>query len=199
VGSGGHARSCIDVIEQDATFSIYGLTGTADDLGCEVLGYPVLGTDNELGKLRELCESALVTVGQIETPDLRKKLFSMLSELGFLMPTVIAPTAHVSSNAKVGRGSIVMHGAVVNAGACVGENCIINSMSLIEHDAIVSDHCHISTGAIVNGGALVGDGGFLGSGCLIREGIEIGRQSVVGMGVVVRHNLPDDSLITRDQ
>ncbi|MCR4308125.1 MAG: acetyltransferase [Candidatus Berkelbacteria bacterium] len=197
VGAGGHARSCIDVIEQNGEFSIFGLVGTHEEVGDEVLGYQVLGTDNDLGKLKKTCEHALITVGQIKTPKLRKKLFLMLMDLGYSLPTVVSPRSYVSRNASIGKGTIIMHGAVINAGARVGQNCIINSMSLIEHDAIVSDHCHISTGAILNGDGCVGEGSFIGSGSVIREGINLGQQCIVGMGVVVRQSQPDNSLILK--
>ena len=196
VGAGGHARACIDVVEQADEFSIQGLIGTDEEVGSEILGYRVLGTDSDLGKLRLDCEYALVTVGQIKTPNLRKRLFALLAELDYSLPTVVSPNAYVSNNASIGNGSIIMHGAVVNAGARIGLNCIINSMSLIEHDAVVADHCHVSTGAILNGNVRVGEGSFLGSGCLIREGVELGQQCIVGMGEVICQSQPDNARVS---
>jgi sugar O-acyltransferase (sialic acid O-acetyltransferase NeuD family) len=182
VGAGGHAKVCIDVIEQEGLFSIGGLVGLPSEVGSQVLNYPVLGTDADLPAL--LCDFAyaLVTLGQIKIPEPRMRSFDLLLRRGCSLPTIVSPHAFVSPHATLGAGTIVMHGAVVNAAATVGQNCIINSSSLIEHDAIIADHCHISTAAVINGGASIGTGTFIGSNSVVRQGISIGTRCVVGMG-----------------
>ena len=197
VGSGGHARSCIDVLEQEGRYSIVGLVGLPVEVGSKVLGFPVLGTDKALKLLKDECSNALIAVGQIKTPDVRMRLFAQLLELGFTLPTVVSPRAYVSPHAQIGAGSIVMHGALVNAGARIGRNCIVNCQSLIEHDSVIGDHCHISTGAIVNGGVTVGIGTFLGSGAVLREGITLGMGCIVGMCVPVRRSHRDHSKVLK--
>jgi sugar O-acyltransferase (sialic acid O-acetyltransferase NeuD family) len=182
VGAGGHATACIDVIEQHGGFEVAGLTGSAADVGRMVLGYRVLGTDDELKVLAARYGTALIAVGQIKTPDTRVRLFAQLTEMGFRLATIVSPRAYVSAHATVGAGSIVMHGAIVNAGASVGRNCIVNSMALIEHDAKVADHCHIATAAVLNGGVRVGAGSFVGSHSTILQDINIGERCVIGMG-----------------
>lgn len=181
-GAGGHAKSCIDVIEQEGRFKIIGLVGKKDEVGSSILGYPIIGIDDDLSLLINKSQNALITIGQIKTPEPRIHLFNKLKKKGFNLPKIISPKAYVSAHATVGPGTVVFHGAIVNAGAVIGDNCIINSLSLVEHDAIINEHCHISTGAIINGTARIGTGSFIGSGCGIREGISVGEQSVIGMG-----------------
>lgn len=190
VGAGGHARSCIDVIEQDGTYAVAGVFASAAERGKQVLGYPVIGTDEELPQILIHCSHALVGVGQIKTPEPRIRLFERLQQCGFRIPTIISPRAYVSKHATLGEGTIVLHGAVVNAGAIVGRNCIINSQSLVEHDATIGDHCHVATAATVNGGAHIGMGTFIGSGSLIRECVSVGERCVVGMGQMVLFDCP---------
>ncbi len=182
VGAGGHAKACIDVIEQEGRFSVVGLVGQADEVGSLILGYPVLGTDADLPALLNKSRNALVTIGQITSPELRRRLFKVLEQMGYNLPTVISPIAFVSPHAKIGVGSIIMHGAIVNAGAVVGRNCILNSKALVEHDAIIGDHCHISTGALINGTAHIGTGTFVGSGSGVRQCLNVGEHSIIGMG-----------------
>ena len=182
VGAGGHAKACIDVIEQGKRFIISGLVGTARELGDYVLGYPVVGTDADLSSLLTTHSHALVTTGHIESPDLRIHLFQLLKQIGYSLPVLISPKAYVSPHATIGAGTIIMHGAVINAGAKIGRNCILNSQSLIEHDVVVSDHCHISTGACVNGNVSIGAGTFIGSQSSIRQGLKIGDRCLIGMG-----------------
>jgi sugar O-acyltransferase (sialic acid O-acetyltransferase NeuD family) len=195
VGAGGHAISCIDVIEQHGGFSVAGLTGSRAEVGNSVLGYPVLGTDDELPVLMARYSVALVAVGQIETADVRMRLFEQLVRLGCRMPTIVSPRAYVSEHAALGAGTIVMHGAIVNARAAIGRNCIINSMALVEHDAIVADHCHIATAAVLNGHVRVGAATFVGSQCSIRQGISIGERCVIGMGQQVRADCESGSTV----
>lgn len=188
IGAGGHAHACIDVIEQHDQFNIAGLVGTPGEMHSRHLGYPVIATDGDLQHLVKEYQYAFITVGQILSPSSRIRLYQQATELGFIFPVIIAPTAHVSRHASIGVGTIVMHGAIVNAAAKVGNNCIINTCALIEHDATVEDNCHISTGAILNGRVKVGEGSFVGSGSTIKDGVSIGKYCVVGMGSSVRSN-----------
>lgn len=194
IGAGGHARSCIDVIESCNLYKIIGLVGTEKELGNMCISYTVIATDDQLSKVLANCRSALISVGQIKTPTLRMKLFEETVRLGFHMPSIAASSAYVSRYAVIGAGTIVMHGAIVNAGASIGRNSIINSQALIEHDANVGDHVHISTGAVLNGGVSIGSGSYIGSGSIIKEGVTIGKNCLVGMGVSVRHNLSDSEV-----
>ncbi|PIR26653.1 MAG: acetyltransferase [Deltaproteobacteria bacterium CG_4_10_14_0_2_um_filter_43_8] len=195
LGAGGHAKSCIDVIEQTNLFSIAGLLGSEQEVGSRVLGYPVLCTDKNVKDLLGKYQHALVTVGQIKSPELRVHLFQLLEQNNFKMPIVISPHAYVSPHATLGAGTIVMHGAVVNAGAIIGDNCIINNQALVEHDVKIGNHCHISTGSKINGDVHVGDGTFIGSGACVRQSLKIGAYCVIGMGQSVLVNCePNTSL-----
>jgi sugar O-acyltransferase (sialic acid O-acetyltransferase NeuD family) len=182
LGAGGHARACIDVIEQEGRFTVAGLVGLPDERGARVLGYPVLGTDEDLPELLSHYTHPLITVGQIKTAEPRMRLFDLLQHNGCVLPVIVSPRAYVSPHATLGAGTIVMHGAVVNAAAAVGRNCIINSLSLVEHDAVIGDHCHISTGAAINSGVHIGSATFIGSNCSVRQMVKIGEGSLIGMG-----------------
>lgn len=191
IGAGGHAHACIDVIERHGQYQIAGLVGMPEEMHTQHFGYTVIATDKDLLELVKAYQYALITLGQIKTPDHRIRLHQQATTLGFNLPAIIAPSAHVSRHAAIGAGTIVMHGAIVNAGATVGNNCIINTRALIEHDATVEDHCHISTGAILNGNVSIGAGCFVGSGSVIKESVTLGKHCVVGMGLSVRRNQAD--------
>ncbi len=182
VGAGGHARACIDVIEQAGQFAVAALVGMPDQVGTRVLGYPVVGTDADLPALRARYTHALVVVGQIKSPEPRIRLFELLLRSGYTLPVIVSPRAYVSRHATLAAGTIVMHGAVVNASAVVGRNCILNSQSLVEHDAVIGDHCHIATAAAINSGVRIDAASFVGSNSCVRQGIRIGERCVIGMG-----------------
>ncbi len=195
VGAGGHARSCMDVIELSGQFKIAGLVEKDNAAGQENLVYPVIGTDDDLPSLRQKYRYALVTVGQIKSPATRIRLFQRLQELSYQLPVIVSPRAYVSRHAQIGDGTIVLHDAVVNAHARVGKNCIINNKVLIEHDAVVGDHCHIATGVIVNGEVTVGNESFIGSGAVTKQSVSIGSNCVIGAGVVVKMDIESDQVI----
>lgn len=185
-GAGGHTRACIDVIRAEGRFEIVGLLEKNEDLiGARVLDLPVIGTDKDLEPLLDKNFDFFITLGQIKSPDTRIYLFQTLKTLGVILPTIIAPTAYVSPNAKLGEGTIVMHMAVIGPRSEIGCNCIVNNRSLIEHDVVVGDHCHISTGVLINGGCKIECGSFVGSGSVLQEGVLISERSTISMATRV--------------
>ena len=191
-GAGGHCRSCIDVIEQGTDFWIMGVVERPNAvheprfLSSEPLGYPIIGTEEKLERIRETCRNALITVGQIKSVSIRLSVYERLKKLDFRLPTVVSPLAHVSPHATVGEGTIVMHHAVVNAGATVGRGCILNSKSLVEHDATVGDYTHISTAAVVNGGVTVGARSFVGSHATVVHDVRLSDDLFCRAGALVK-------------
>jgi sugar O-acyltransferase (sialic acid O-acetyltransferase NeuD family) len=186
IGGGGHCKSCIDVIEQEGKYEIIGILDAEGFIGQKLLGYEYIGTDIDIAKFSSEEYIFLITVGQIESASIRKKLFSLLNANNAELATVISPQAYVSQHATVGKGSIIMHNVLVNASATVGNNCIINTKALIEHDAFIEDFCHISTAAIVNGGTIVKEGTFFGSNAVSKEYVETEKDAVIKAGSIVK-------------
>ena len=185
IGGGGHCKSVIDVIEQEGRFEIAGIIDKPELLGSDVLGYSVIGSDYDLDNLVKKYQYALITVGQIKTPELRIKLFNLAIKAGFVLPNIISPNAYVSRHSSIGNGTVVMHNAIINPSASIGDNCIINSKALIEHDCLISKHCHISTNATINGGVTVESGCFIGSGAITKELITIKKGCFIKAGSLV--------------
>jgi sugar O-acyltransferase (sialic acid O-acetyltransferase NeuD family) len=183
IGGGGHCAACIDVIEQENKFEIAGIVDKDTDSGM-LLGYPILGSDDDLDALHSSYDYALVTVGQIKSPSIRIRLFEYARSIGYAFPTVISPRAYVSKHASIAEGTIIMHDALVNVRAAIGRNCIINTKSLVEHDAVIEDNCNISTGAIINGGAMVRQGTFVGSNAVTREAVKTNENDFVKAGAL---------------
>ena len=186
IGGGGHCKSVIDVIEQEGKFKIVGIVDKPELLDSKVLGYSVIGNDSDLSSLVKKYQCALITVGQIKSPDLRIKLFSLANKVGFFLPSIISPRAYVSKHAVVGKGTIVMHDVLINTNAKIGDNCIINTKSIVEHGSNIGDHCHISTNAVINGDVVVGSGSFIGSGAVTKEGIRINDNFFAKAGSTIK-------------
>ena len=135
-GPGGHARSCIDVIEKLGDFRIAGLVNSEEGLQKDCMDYRIIGKDSDLPWLAKSYQYALITVGQIDTAAVRQRIYEQALSFGMKFPSIISPLAYVSPKAFVGNGTIVMHGAIVNAGVRLGDNCIVNSKALIEHEVL---------------------------------------------------------------
>lgn len=186
IGGGGHCRACIDVIETGSAWQISGILDVADRVGQDVLGYPILGSDDDVATLAKQDVSFLITVGQIGAPTVREQIWQKVRSAGGRMATVISPQAYVSRSAALGEGTIVMHRAIVNSSARIGDNVIVNTMALIEHDAEVGDHCHISTAAIVNGATKIGSRCFVGSNAVVHHNVQLPDGSIVAAGSTYR-------------
>jgi sugar O-acyltransferase (sialic acid O-acetyltransferase NeuD family) len=189
IGGGGHCTSCIDVIENENKYKIIGIIDKKKNTS---LHYKFF-TETHLNKKLIKNNYAFVTVGQIKNYKVRVKLFNKIKDLGFKIPTIISPLSYISKHAIIGKGTIVMHGAIVNAGAKIGDNCIINTNSLIEHDVMIGDNTHVSTEATINGGAVIGNKVFIGSRSIIKDNISVGDCSIVGASLYIKKNLKKNS------
>jgi sugar O-acyltransferase (sialic acid O-acetyltransferase NeuD family) len=186
IGGGGHCKSCVDVIEKENKFFIKGILDLPEKIGEKVLDYFIIGSDVDIEELSRSYQCFLITIGHVRSPEKRIHLFNKLIKLGITLPTIISPLSYVSKYAIIGKGTIVLHHALVNSGAVVGDNCIINTKALIEHDAIIGNHCHISTGSIINGTVKVGQGTFYGSGAVCRESLTIPEFSFIKANSIIK-------------
>ena len=66
----------IDIIESEKKWKIHGLIGMPHEVGTYILGYEVIGTDENLLNLRNESVNAVLTVGQISSSRDRRRLAS---------------------------------------------------------------------------------------------------------------------------
>lgn len=182
IGGGGHCHACIDVIESAGEFQIGGVFDLGKKRGDLVLGYPVLGGDQDIQEFVKEGSEFLVTIGHIKSAEPRHANFARLKSLGAKMATVVSPRAYVSKHAKLGEGTIIMHDALVQANVRVGICSIVNDKALLEHDAVIGDFAHVSTAAVVNGGCKVGNMVFVGSNAVLQENTVVRDGALVPAG-----------------
>lgn len=195
IGGGGHCKSCIDVIEQEKKYRIAGIIDRDKVPGNDLLGYPYMGTDNDISEIKQQVPLFLITLGQIRSSQKRFDLFVRVKKEGGCLPVVISPLSYCSTHSHMGEGTIVMHNSLINAHVRIGKNCIINTGAVVEHDTIIGSHTHVSTGAILNGGVRVKSHTFIGSRAVIRDGVCIGKDVIVSAGVSVFKDIPDGTTV----
>jgi sugar O-acyltransferase (sialic acid O-acetyltransferase NeuD family) len=189
IGGGGHCKAVIDVIEQENIFSIVGILDSKDKVGLSVLGYNIIGTDDDIDRLAKTHKNFAITIGQIQSSKTREKVYNKVIKANGKLPFIISPLAYVSKHAKINKGSVIMHHAVVNANSIVGTCAIINTKANIEHDVKVGDFCHISTGATLNGNAKINNGVFIGSNTVVNHNVEIAKNSIIGSNSTVNKSI----------
>lgn len=194
LGGGGHCAAVIDVIEATDAYEIVGIIESPESQTDCVLGYPVIGTDDDLPYWVQKIPACLITVGQLKSSAVRRRLFQQVLDLGGHFPSVVSPFAKVAASAIIGDGTVVMHHALVNPLAEIGANSIINSKALVEHDVRIGAHCHIATGALLNGGVTVGDDCLIGSGSVVVQSMQITEKTVIGAGAVVVKDITESGV-----
>lgn len=186
IGGGGHCKACIDVIECTEEYEVDGILDVNNLVGKRVLGYPIIGTEDNIKELVADKKNFLITVGHVKSNEIRKKIYHKLVSANAILAKVISPRSYVSKHSIIHDGTIIMHDSIVNANVSIGKNCIINTKSIIEHDVTIKDHCHISTGAIINGGAIINSDCFIGSNATTQESINLNQNSFIKAGTVVK-------------
>ncbi|WP_256097637.1 acetyltransferase [Burkholderia cenocepacia] len=190
VGSSGHAKVVIDIVEQAGRYRIAGLIDSFRTPGEETLGYAVLGAERDLPQMVDQYGIAglLVAIGDNHA---RENVTAGLAMLVPGLPRVSAvhPAACVGKASTIGAGTVVMAGAVINPSCSIGEGCIVNTNVSLDHDGVMADFSSLAPGVVTGGNCRIGRGAAVGLGAMLRHRIAVGEHSVVGAGAVVLHDV----------
>lgn len=191
IGAGGHAKVVIEAIRA-LNGEVMGLIDPAPATH-SVLGVPVLGDDTMLSGLR--AQGLNVVVVALGDNLLRECVGRRVQEMGFVLPTVVHPSALVSPSAELGMGVVVMARAVVGTEVTVGDLAIVNTGAVLDHDSRLSIAAHVAPGCALAGNVWVGDRTLIGVGSAVRPGIRIGADVIVGAGSAVVSHVPDGATV----
>jgi sugar O-acyltransferase (sialic acid O-acetyltransferase NeuD family) len=183
-GASGHGKVIAEILEKcGATNIIF-----VDDfpVGDSFMGYTLLHSS----KLLDLDEQEmLVAVGN---NNIRQKVVNKFNKDYIL---AIHPSAQISARAAIGKGTVVMAGAVVNADCQIGEHVILNTNCSVDHDCVLENFVHVSPNVALAGNVFVGEGTQIGIGSSVIQGIRIGKKVTIGAGAVVVRDVPDFAVI----
>ena len=189
-GASGHAKVVADVAQNAG----YRVVGFVDDLrpeldGTTFFGARIVGTRQGLLTLRDQgLRHVVIGFGHCRG---RMAVAKWAAEQGFVLPTLVHPSAVVATSAQLGPGTVVAAGVVVNPDAVIGANAILNTSCSVDHDCQLADGAHICPGTRLAGDVTVGEASWVGIGSAVREGVRIGQDVMVGAGSVVVSDLPD--------
>lgn len=180
-GAGGHCKVVMDVLAANGLKP----TGIVDDnpqSDC-FMGLPLTKPS---GNIKE----AIITIGNCE---IRKLISHRIHVENYI--SVIHPSAFISPNATIGKGTVIMQGAIVQAGASIGSHCIINTQASVDHDCVIQDFVHVASGATICGECEVGECSWIGAGAVIKQCIRIGKNCIIGAGAVIIRDVPDNAIV----
>ncbi len=190
IGSSGHAKVVIDIIERQGEYKIIGLIDRFRDTTEETLGYSILGKEEDLPELisKYSVYGVIVAIGD---NFIRSKVSTLIINLcpDITFISAIHPDTSISKYARIGDGSVIVAGVIVNANAVIGKSCILNTASSVGHDAILNDFSSIGPGVRVAGGCNIGELSSIGIGAVIIEKVNIGEGVVIGASSTVTKDI----------
>ena len=183
-GASGHSRVVSSLIDLNA----YELVGYYDDNQNlkSFNGIQVLTEYNP--NINKEC-SIVISIGDNQ---IRKKLSQKISH-PFL--TLTSQYSIISKDVSIGKGTVVVHGAIIQANTQIGNHAIVNTKSSIDHDCVINDFVHVAPNATLCGGVSIGEGTLVGASATILPGIRIGKWCVIGAGSVVVKDIPDNTTV----
>jgi len=151
----------------------------------KIFKIPRLGSRNYLKKINKKKYIFIVSIGDNNT---RKSIFNLLKKKKYKFATLIHPTAVISKNVRIKKGTIINANVTINTDCVIEENCIINTGSIIEHDVKIGKNSHIAPGVKIGGQTTIGNNSLIGIGSIIKDKIKITDNVIVGAGAVVVKN-----------
>lgn len=179
-GASGHARVIREVLSTQG-IDVLGLIDDNPDVN-EFDGLPISHSFKGLSPI-------IVSIGDCLA---RRRIVEMLGNVEFGM--AIHSSAIISSDVKIGEGSVIMAGTILQPRVIVGKHTIVNTGSSVDHNCIIGDYVHIAPHCTLCGDITIGELSWIGAGTTIIQGINIGRNCFIGAGSVVIKDIPDNSL-----
>lgn len=182
VGAGGHGKVIADIAYKNGYTDISFLDDSAKE---ECMGFPVIGNSNEIEVFDDGNTDFVIGIGSNNT----RKIIAEKYDVNWI--ELIHPSAQIAFNVSIGKGTVVMAGAVVNAGTTIGKHCIINTSAVVEHDNFIKDYVHISPMVSLGGTVSVEESTHIGIGAVVKNNIDICGDCIIGAGAVVVKNIKD--------
>ena len=190
IGSSGHAKVIIDIVQQEGKYSIAGLLDRFRDVGEKTLNYTILGNDEDLPELIKVhsLKGAIVAIGDnFVRAEVAARIMGLCPDLAFV--SAIHPKTAVATEVSIGEGTVVMAGVCINSCASVGRFCILNTNASLDHDSKLEDFASLAPGVTTGGNCRIGQYSAVGIGASLIHGVHVGEHSVIGGGSLVMKSI----------
>ncbi len=174
IGVSDHGKVVVDIARNNGYTEIVFLDDNEEFSRCG--GYPVEGKTSEF---KNYDCNIIMAIGNAK---IRERFQQQINSNQ--LPVLIHPNAYVAENVEIGKGTVVVGGAVINLGAKIGAGCIINTGVSVDHDCMISDFVHVSVRAHVAGMVKIGNRTWIGTGATVNNNLNICEDCMVGAVVI---------------
>jgi len=157
--------------------------------GADLLGVPVLHPDDHDP---DVCRQALMAIGE---PSVRRRFVERLVPHGLEWLTFVDRRSHVSRNAEVGEGTIVLPFASVGPASSVGRFCYLSAYACVGGATSVGDFTSLLPRALAGSKCRIGSDCSLGLASTCLDGAVIGDRATVAPHTLVRRDVPAGALV----
>ncbi len=196
LGGGRGAVQVIDTILRQRKHKIVGILDDNKELtGKKIMGYPVLGSMNEVEKLWEKKNFDSLIISFSNNLLARAKVFEKYYDLKIPFANVIDPTVILHSNVSIGTGNVIIANCRVGSCAVIGNNNFFSAYVNIEHHNEVGNDCTFGPGVMTSSRVKIGNRVRFGTGIFVEPGIKIGEDSIVASGSILTTDVPPKSIV----
>ncbi len=195
IGSKGFAKEVLDVLEKNGNTDIF-FFDNVNVLESNLLynKYLIYKSFDQL-KTHFEEKSSNYTLG-LGTPKRRELLANQLNDIGGSLESTISCYSKIGNHdVFIGRGSNILHNALISNSTRIGTGCIIYYNVQITHDCEVGNFVQISPNVTILGRVKIGDYTMIGASATILPDIVIGKNVVIGAGAVVVNNVSDNMVV----
>ena len=118
------------------------------------------------------------------TPELKRKIVSIMKAKGATFASVIHPTAMLSEFAEYGEGLVMFPYSKLSCNSTAGDFVTILATP-VGHDTFIGDYTVISGGCNIVRNVKIGQGVFMAAGVCIAQDVTIGDGAYLGLGSVI--------------
>lgn len=180
LGAGGMGREIYDLAKvcsgYNTEYIIKGFLDDNKDVLKKFQSYPpVIKTIEEY-----IPQSDDVFVCSMGNLNNKKKSIQKILDKGGEFITLIHPSASISPNAKIGKGSILLKNVHVGANSVVGDYTLIQISAVVAHDVKIGNYSRLDCFTVCVGGAEIGDEVTVHTAAVINENVILGDKSTIG-------------------
>lgn len=191
IGAGGHGRVVADAATLMNEWTEIVFFDDAYSTARFSSIWPIIGNVADAESAMLTTDDFVVAVGNAKV----RQAFFIKFSLMATPVSIVHPSAIVSPRISIGRGCVVMAGAVLCIGVRLDDGVIVNTGSTVDHDCRLSAFSHVCPGANVAGDVIIGERTWVGIGSCVKQGLQIGNDVIIGAGTVVISNTPNNVTI----
>jgi sugar O-acyltransferase (sialic acid O-acetyltransferase NeuD family) len=190
IGAGSYGEVYKEYLEVDGHWDVRAFLDDDPAMqGATVGGLPVMGTTEELPRLRERgIEGVFAPIGNNAV---RVQFLTRARAAGLRTPNFVHASVITASTPKPDSGVYILAGTIIMPLVQIGEFVMISMGVKIAHHTTLERGVFLSTGVNVGAGVHVGERAFIGIGSTVVTKVRsLGADSMIGAGAVVIKDVP---------